>query len=525
MTNRRFPIMGSAHMLGRVKFMEELWSELTKTTPSNMSLYGPRFIGKTVIVNALAQKATCEGSPYRFVLHWHLGHVVPSSDEEFVSELCEQLRDTLSSAGSDYEQHREYLMTHLFGDLKEVTDSLHNEGKTILMLWDGFDKPLGQGKLTNNLWDQMRSIFNGKRHKILIVTRKALLDNIRSHGISDFWNLFYMNNMRVEPFNDEDREDVLRELPGITFNHGAKTELLNWSSGYPPFYLGILNNVVDEIPYGTVDNEEITRAALRATESLRDLIDILWDDCPAQAKDVYSLLIERGELMYSEVGKEERNCLLEKGFARQAGNKLTKSCRMLQQFVISAGPDIGSIARLFGTWDDYKANIRSLLERRMSHISRFDERLCRLVDRAIEDIPDYPDDCLNNLTSIEELSLDMIWQREFGVDKTVPQELIDYWEQTSPYDKTIERLKAHSGNAIPSDRSLQCGILQLLTGSKMSFASRAKFVTKDTYVLINAIHSFRNRGQHSDGQGMQIGVAVAALMTCLELLSSLEREL
>ncbi|WP_153306910.1 hypothetical protein [Desulfonatronum thioautotrophicum] len=34
----------------------------------------------------------------------------------------------------------------------------------------------------------------------------------------------------------------------------------------------------------------------------------------------------------------------------------------------------------------------------------------------------------------------------------------------------------------------------------------------DTYVLLAALHNFRNRAEHPDGQSIHLGVAVAALM-------------
>ncbi|MFQ5741358.1 MAG: hypothetical protein ACE5JX_20365 [Acidobacteriota bacterium] len=147
-----------------------------------------------------------------------------------------------------------------------------------------------------------------------------------------------------------------------------------------------------------------------------------------------------------------------------------------------------------------------------------------LLARAIEDIPEFPDDCLNNLTSIEEGALDLIWQREFGAFKVIPEEILDYWDQLDPYGRIVQRLKEKGGNTVPRDRGLQCGILQLLTGSRIRFESRARYATKDTYVLINAIHSFRNRDEHPGGQAMHVGVAVAAIMSCLELLACLDRE-
>lgn len=59
----------------------------------------------------------------------------------------------------------------------------------------------------------------------------------------------------------------------------------------------------------------------------------------------------------------------------------------------------------------------------------------------------------------------------------------------------------------------------------MQFEPKSKSVSKDTYVLLNAIHQFRNRSEHAEGQLIHAGVAVSALLLCIELLSCLEREL
>jgi len=133
---------------------------------------------------------------------------------------------------------------------------------------------------------------------------------------------------------------------------------------------------------------------------------------------------------------------------------------------------------------------------------------------------------LNNLTSIEERALDLIWQCEFDNERRVSQEIINYWT-TLPRDrnKLVESMMRGNSWEIPPDRGRQVGLLQLLTGSQMGFDGKAKSASKDTYVLINAIHSYRNRSQHGGGQDMQVGVAVAAIMTCLELLACLDREL
>ena len=362
MGDPKFPILGAAipPMLGRTKIMQRIWSDLTKATPSNLSIIGPRFVGKTVIMNALSQNAASEGSPYEFVLHWHLGHVTPETDEEFITQLCNLLREVFAARGDSYEEHREYLGSYSFDFLKEVTDSLDSGGKAILMLWDGFDKPLGQGKLSGHLWDQMRTIFYGKRHKIVTATRRPLSELIRSQDAisSPFWNIFDMNPVRIGVFDDDDREAILSRLSGLSFQTGAKSELQNWTSGYPPLFLSVLNEIIALKPGGEVDNQTVHAAAERIIEIIGPLLNDLWGDCSEPAKDIYRHLMEHGVMLTTDLGKREQAQLAEKGFIVQAGNKTHKACRMLECHIQKLGNDSGSLMRLFGPWDQYRGNIR-----------------------------------------------------------------------------------------------------------------------------------------------------------------------
>jgi hypothetical protein len=66
-------------------------------------------------------------------------------------------------------------------------------------------------------------------------------------------------------------------------------------------------------------------------------------------------------------------------------------------------------------------------------------------------------------------------------------------------------------------------VLQLMIGTEKSEA-RARFISKNTYVLANAAQTFGDFGQHTDGTNVDSGVAFAALTVCLELAAALERE-
>jgi hypothetical protein len=530
MTEPLFPILGAAipRMIGRKKLLGRVWSDLTRATASNLSIVGPRFTGKTVLLKALAGLAeTAEDSPYSLVGYWHLGHVCPPSDAEFIAELCQQISEVMAKKGSGFADYRQYLEGKTYSKLKEITDLLDSEDVRLLMIWDGFDKPLSQGRLSGHLWDQMRDIFYGKAHKIVTATRAPLDQLIRREDAitSPFWNIFDQPPTPLEPF-DADDQMLACEQAGLQLSTGAKTELTNWTAGHPLLLLSLLNRLRAGGTARTIDNEAVIDAAKLTIDGARGWLDALWDDCHTGAKDLFRLLSERGELPVSQVARDEAECLVARGLAIRAGNRLKPACRMVQTHVRDILPDAGTLRRLFGTWESYRNQIRNILQFRLGQIPIVNNRLRRLVERSIEDIPDFADDCLNSLTNIEEIALDVIWENEFGAHKRLPTDLVAYWTVAPrAEDSLVSRLMDTDNWRVPSDRLDQVRLLQLLTGSKSGFDARAKKVSKSTYVLINAIHSFRNRSEHADGQSLHLGVAVAAIVTCVELLDCLAREL
>lgn len=524
-----FPIQGPdiVPMLGRAQVMERILGDLTKKTPSNLSLIGPRSFGKTVIMHALSKKLSEVKLPYQFVLYWHLGHVAPQSDLEFVAQLCDKLSQVLAESDEDTNDYCQYLKEQTFTDLAEVLEYLDEDGMPVLMLWDGFDKPLGQNRLTVHLWDQMRSLFYGRKHKIVIASRKPLSQLIRSQEAlsSPFWNIFDPNPVKIGAFTENDQDEIISMLQDHNFQPGARKELLNWSAGIPPLFLGILNQIVEDIPRGSVDNKAINEAAEKTTDSLQVIIEGMWQDCPENTKNLYRHLLEQKEIVFEKTSKVERNSLLEMSFAKKEGNRLISCCRHLEKHIQEEMNEFGSLARLFGAWDNYKSNVRSLLQMRLSHIPRFDADLFYLVERSVMDIPNHPDYCLGDLTRIRNLALQLIWQKEFGAESNIPQAIKEYWTAPGRQNSLIDRMIRDNNWEVGSDPTQQIRLLSLLAGCQPGFESKSMYVSKDTYILINFIHSLRNRVEHSDGQPVEIGVAVAALMACIELLACLEREI
>jgi len=78
----RFPILGTdiAPLIGREAVMRRIWNDLTKTSPSHLSVVGPRYSGKSVLLHGLAERMMGEDSPYNATILWDLGHQTPESD-------------------------------------------------------------------------------------------------------------------------------------------------------------------------------------------------------------------------------------------------------------------------------------------------------------------------------------------------------------------------------------------------------------------------------------------------------------
>lgn len=532
MAEQHFPILGTdiPPMLGRMKVMQRLWGDLTKLSPSHLSVVGPRYSGKSVLLKRLAQQMQIDDSPYGAVILWDLGHQTPISDDEFLRAMCQRIGKGIKEINADFGDHLLSIESSLYSELKEVIEALHDDGRKVLMLWDGFDRPLGAGKLTRNLWDNLRELASYPSLRLVTATRRTLHELIRSDdsATSDFWNIFDMNPVRIEPFDENDRDIILDKVKDITFHPSAKSELDNWTGGYPPLYFAVLNQIIEMRLGLEADNETVNKAAQISLTKINNVLNDLWDDCPETAKDLFRHLIDHGNILASQVGVIEKAHLVEKGFARLSGNKIIKTCRLLEHHISMIGEDTGSLVRLFGPWDEYRKNIRGMLQLRLNQFNNIDERLRRLIERSIEDIPEFPHECLSSMRGIADRVLDLIWDAEFGEDKTIPSDWIDYWERTLPRRQSGSQQnlrKIFPGNRVPNIRGHQCRLLQLITGAAERIDPKANYVSKSTYVLLNSIHQFGNFGQHLDGVDIYEGTAIAAIMSCLELASCLNKDL
>jgi hypothetical protein len=189
----------------------------------------------------------------------------------------------------------------------------------------------------------------------------------------------------------------------------------------------------------------------------------------------------------------------------------------MQKYAQKQGSQVTDLRRLFGTLNEYGRNVRSLLELRLAQIPNSDKDLQRLIGRAIADLHPEPTDTVISFRSIASTALDLIWKAEVP-NRQIPQDWINQWQQDGQWTPQT--------NNIPGSRGIQCEILRVMTNTRRGNTQAvARFVSKQTAILMSHIQSVGDFGQHTEGQSVSLGTAVAFCLSAIELCENLAREL
>lgn len=525
MPDTPFPILGTSvpPMLGRAAILKRMLSALTKPTPDHLQVVGPRFGGKTVLLHEVAaQLQQRVDKPYTAVLIWDLGHQTPSTDDQFMQRLARELGIALKPSHPECTDLLLSIQQGAYQDIAEVLDLLAEESAKVLMIMDGFDKPLSQGGLTRNLWDQLRELAIRPSLRLVTASRRKLGELIRNPQAqtSDLWNIFNPRPVKVGCFDSEDLDGVMASLPRLRLEVGAQKELLNATNGFPVLILSVLNALCDAGATGSVTPQMVNAACGDALDALRDTLDALWQDCPPSAQDLLRRVMEESSVLQAGEPGLVAETLIQRGFVHHIGNKLERPNRLLQRYLNEQPGEGSELARMFGTAVAYERNLKGALERRIENVDAMDPDLRRYLTRGVEDLPSHPEMFLGNLSGILDKSLELVWQAECWSTERQSPHIPSAW--FSVWDYNGER--RDDWRARFPDGGERLRLLNLMTGTDKQ-DRLARFITKNIYVLANAVHGFRNYGAHTKSSRVEVGTGYAALHVCIELAAALAREL
>ncbi|WFU74261.1 hypothetical protein [Bradyrhizobium sp. CB2312] len=389
---------------------------------------------------------------------------------------------------------------------------------------DGFDKPLSNGRLTRNLWDQLRELALKPSLRLVTASRRTLRDLIRNpeSQTSDFWGIFDPSPVRVGCFDENDLAALLHQLPHLKLTGGAQTELWNASNGCPVMMLEALNCLCDEISEAVTVTPEVMKSSCEsAYPYVKDKIDSLWRDCSPQGQDLLFRVMEEGAVLRTGSIGADAESLMDKGFVRLVGNKVQGVSRLLGRYLEEQPNENSALLRMFGDVHSYNNNLKAALEHRLSQVENLDGVLNRYLRQGVGDFPEHPGMFLSSVHGMLEQALTLIWKAEcWDTQKNrpwIPSEWFSLWQRNE--EKIPEEWKTRF-----PEGGQRLRLLDLMTGTQKS-DRLARCATKNTYVLANALQGFRDFGVHPKAAEIDLGTAYAALHLCVELAALLAREL
>jgi hypothetical protein len=166
--------------------------------------------------------------------------------------------------------------------------------------------------------------------------------------------------------------------------------------------------------------------------------------------------------------------------------------------------------------------MKSVLIHRFNQIKNINPQFNILVKKNNDCIGDVqknrdPGDCLANTRNFLKTALDLILERELP-DMQVPEDWTDTWKRERPHSNIL--------GSWTSKEHQQLTLLECMVGAYVgqNTQPKAKFVNKAAYYCLRTIHSYGNYGNHHHGEKVPIGITFVAVMTCIELVTSLDKQ-
>lgn len=486
---------------GRDAELDQLSALLNRPSPAHVSLVGPRSIGKTLVMRALAERAVA-WTPFVAVAQWDLRRHTPADDGAFFAGLAAAVADALEG------EHPEY--AGVLRDepgietLQDVFGALEEEGRPVLLLIDHLDYALRQPSITKDLWDNLRDLAVRGALVLVTATRKRLRELTDADSrTSEFWNVF-APPVELGPFSEAGLEAFLAPLAKAKgpLSPPARKEFARQTGGVPLLAV-VLAERLASAPSPTVEKAALSEVAAELARQ-NDHVADLWADVPAPTQALLVELSARGEdgIPATDIPRDRLVDLERRGYAsRTSAGHLAPSARMMLDHAALHAASAGDLGRLFSAGADANANMRALLELQLAAIPDGDPVLRNDAERALRDLHPNPVRALGALREFAHAALNAIWEVA-APDRTLPRGTVDAWYRDT--QNWVKRraipLVEQTGYRIPSSRKDQEGVLNLLCDP--SLAGDAP-ISDGTYRLIVAIRELGNYGHHVNDSGSE----------------------
>lgn len=511
---------GEPVRLARQSYLQQISDAISKETPDNLMVVGPKLIGKTTILKDIPRSIDLGEAGYAAHVYWNLGHGTPADDEAFLNQFRSEVRTSLLRARpglSDWFSDDQKPYDSLDGALDELWDS----GKRLLVVMDSFDYVLKRAELTRNLWDNLADLLRKPGLTLITGSRLPLreLCGDEETMTSELWELFESEPMRIGPFEKEELPVIMSLLKeaGYSFEADLENVVFAETGGVPILVCAILHRFLENGDRA-ISSKMVRDEAERILDSEPTYLGELWSHCDTEEQSALAA-IALEPLKASSLPFDRKKSLLKRGYVMENRRGVHCSCEIMRKYAGRHGSSVEDIRRMFGSPDVYGERIREVMEIRILQISDVDSRLLQFVTGALRALGEHHDNAVFAARGIAERAINLALQAECP-SGTIEGGWITKWKMGGAR-APAEALEGR----IPPKSWQKRDLLLLMTGSDSS-APVAKYITKGTALLIAHLWEVGRPGVHLEEEHEFSPLfAGSVCFAAVELCEHLSREL
>jgi hypothetical protein len=519
-------------LLGRRLEIEGLVRDLVeKATPDHISVVAPRYFGKSVLIQALAEQFGAPDSRYQIVINWDLRHNTPEDDRGFQIALAKALDKRLLEIGTaSYHDYLQDTEGDPAGTISDVVDSLAADETRVLILLDDFDRLASQPQISKNLWDYLRSLAQRDHLRFVLSSRRRLRECIpnRDGRTSDFWNIF-TNVVTLKPFSAIDLDEFLGPISDAGFDVEASgtQAIVDWTGGIPVLAARLCGDLLACTPSCRIDKPLVESIAeqIAGDAWMQDSLTLLWDDC---GKEIQGDLLDiAGDpLVVRRLPPIRQQLLSDRGYIVRDGGAYKAQCRFMQLF--AAGHEVRGrdLRDLFKDPETELRSLKTLLLLRLSSVAGGDPETRSFIEHAIDGLARGQRTALTSIRSIAEEALSVAWEAECP-DNVMPaamqQQITRAWDTGGGGmgPDVLQKL---------NDRNTRRRILRVAAGDQ-GRAKATRKVSRPMMLLIDYLYNLGNYGQHMTDipvaleKPVDVSFCAGACWSAIELLKRMSEDL
>jgi hypothetical protein len=238
------PISDPSRFFGRVREAEQIFGRLRNPEFESSSVVGERRIGKTSLLNYIADPAVraahgLGGDNYIFVYIDLLmvGERMGPEDlwRWLLDHLLKQCRDDVIAKALKELLRRKQLVTFDLNSFFQQTDA---RGQHIVFLLDEFEHVTANPNIGPDFYSGFRSLASHRKVALATSSRLDLIELCHSESVrsSPFFNIFANVNLRM--FSQSEVESLISkslDQTGIRFTDGDTKQVLDLAGRHPHF--------------------------------------------------------------------------------------------------------------------------------------------------------------------------------------------------------------------------------------------------------------------------------------------------